>query len=108
MFNPAPTGFFGGAYAARAAAPAPRKVTRKDFTDRLGIPENCTQAELDAALDRIKPRAQKTAAAGAPTAARPANDVDALYALAWGTEEPTSTTTAASSDADLYAIAWGA
>ena len=36
--------------AARAAEP---KVTRKDFTDRLGLPANASNAEILAKLDAV-------------------------------------------------------
>lgn len=117
MFNQTLDRFSGVTRAPRAAAaPSPRKVTRKDFTDRLGIPENCTQAELDAALDRIKPRAAAKPAPARATA--PASAEDALYALAWGHEDtepstpgtprkPARARTQASTDDALYAAAWG-
>lgn len=96
------------AHGSRAAARA--GVTRKDFTDRLGLPADATNAQVLAAADRAlaaRPspspedrlyeaawgtagpeddRPAARAARPAPRAARPAArqfSIDAIYALAW-------------------------
>lgn len=67
----------------RAATPSPRAsggVTRKDFTDRLGLPESASNEEVFAAVDRAKARRKVTTPA--PVDALSAEDAR-LYAKAW-------------------------
>ncbi len=60
--------------APRAAA----KVSRKDFTDRLGLPEDASNDEVLAAIDAVKAR-------NAATAAVPASSPeDAVYDRVFG------------------------
>lgn len=59
-----------GGRTARATSP----VTRKDFTDRLGLPEDATNTQFMAALD--------ARLAGRPASAQ--SDEDALYARVTG------------------------
>lgn len=85
--------------------PAPRAaaapVTRKDFTDRLGLPETATNAEVLDAVDK---------AAAKRGASRPASEEDALYALAFGgsdAQTARSQPSGQSADDELYALAFG-
>lgn len=60
----------------RAAAQPTRRVTRKDFTDRLGLPSDASEAQILAAI----PARRSNGAVGASSSS---ND-DALYARLWG------------------------
>lgn len=67
-----------------------RRVPRKAYTDRLGIPADATNAQVLSALDKvIAPRQKSLAASLAKKAwgqtAAPADAAqDALYRKAWG------------------------
>lgn len=80
------------AHAARqpVVAASDGRVPRKDFTDRLGLPESATNAQVLAAVDKVvAPRQQSPAAS--------------LAEKAWGTA-PAS---AGAEQSDLYRKAWG-
>ena len=66
-------------FAARAGAQS-SKVTRKDFTDRLGLPADATNDQVLAAVDAVKkPKAPTRTLAQRRQAAD-----DALYASIYG------------------------
>jgi hypothetical protein len=78
-----------------AARSAPRAavVTRKDFTDRLGLPANATNDQVLAAVDAVK-------APPKPAAAPQVTAEDALYAAAFG--DQASADDAPTADDALY------
>ncbi|WP_067194941.1 hypothetical protein [Microbacterium sp. XT11] len=90
----------------RISAPAPRAgIPRKTLTDKLGVPESATDADVLAALD-AKLAAKKQSTGQTPARAQQSAD-DALYALA-GWDTPAEAAPAArDADAALYAAAWG-
>lgn len=87
----------------RSHARAPRAgVIRKDFTDRLGLPADATNAQVFAAIDAVKQAKHSATPSTATLSAE-----DALYALAFGAaEQPTSSAALDAADA-LYKAVWG-
>ncbi|MBY6061608.1 hypothetical protein [Microbacterium esteraromaticum] len=90
MFNP--DLIFAAAPPARAAAPRRPKVTRRDFTAKLGLPDNATNEQVFAAVDALNARKTAAALTSSTHRAQPTGNAadsltardDALYALAWG------------------------
>lgn len=78
----------------RTTARATSRITRKDFTDRLGLPEDATNAQFLAALDE-RLAARQTAAAPSPE--------DALYARVTGQASNPHAPSADAADDALWA-----
>lgn len=81
-----------------ATADQPRaQVTRKDFTDRLGLPADATNDQILAAVDTAKRGADERRAAAAE---------DALYRQAWPSSGQDAAPSLSSAEEALYALAW--
>ena len=78
----------------RGAASA--AVTRKDFTDRLGLPADATDEQVMAAIDTGTKPPAKAPAKAASTGKQPADD---LYRKVYGSDEAAPIATA---DEALY------
>ncbi|WP_127818238.1 hypothetical protein [Microbacterium sp. CPCC 204701] len=88
----------------------PKTVTRRNFTERLGLPANASDAQVLAAADAQLGRRK---ASPTPLFAQRAAE-DALYELAFGAEEGRTATTSGAeatavqlADDALYELAFG-
>lgn len=84
------------------------QVTRKDFTDRLGLPADATDEQVLAGVDAVaaRERAQAASAGAAGTSREPGSE---LYEAAWGGTDarPAAAQASASLAVDeLYEAAW--
>ena len=69
---------FLGVWPPARSATAATSASRKTFLDRLGLPEDATKAEFQAALDEKLPQKRPRSNAG------PLSDEETLYDAAWG------------------------